>query len=186
VEIQLLRVPTDVQRETIQSGSVDVGILLGELAAPGISSLRIEQQNFVALLPSRHRLAGDDTISMDMLLREPLVLGSLPEYSAFRRKVLEEAMRLGIRPRIVQEASTSDGIFALVAAGVGVSIYAKGRSPLVRTGIAVKPVTGASSDVDLYIAWNASRLSAVASRFIHGLSPAAIIAQAALGDQMAV
>jgi DNA-binding transcriptional LysR family regulator len=94
----------------------------------------------------------------------------LPEYSAFRRKVIGEATSLGIKLRIIQEASTSDGIIALVAAGVGVSIYAKGRSQLVRSGVAVKPVTGGSSDVDLYMAWNASRLSSVAARFIEGLT----------------
>jgi DNA-binding transcriptional LysR family regulator len=130
----------------------------------------VEEQDFVALVPSRHRFAASKAIAIEALLREPLVLGSLPEYSAFRRKIISEATSLGIKLRIIQEASTSDGIFALVAAGVGASIYAKGRSPLVRSGVAVKPVTGGSSDVDLYMAWNASRLSSVAARFIEGLT----------------
>ena len=170
VDIQLLRMPTDIQREVIQSGGVDVGFLLGNLSAPGVHSMMVEEQKFVALVPSQHKFAARHAISIDTLLREPLVLGSLPEYSAFRRQVLGEAAKRGIKPRIIQEASTSDGIFALVAAGVGVSIYAKGGSALVRSGVTVKPVTGASSDVDLYLAWNTSRLSAVAARFIEGLT----------------
>lgn len=170
VDIQLLRMATDIQREVIQSGGVDVGFLLGKLSTPGVHSVMVEQQDYVALVPSRHRFATSKTIAIEALLREPLVLGSLPEYSAFRRKIIGEATSLGIKPRIIQEASTSDGIFALVAAGVGASIYAKGRSPLVRSGVAVKPVTGGSSDVDLYMAWNAARLSSVAARFIEGLT----------------
>jgi DNA-binding transcriptional LysR family regulator len=170
VDIQLLRMATDIQREVIQSGGVDVGFLLGKVSAPGVHSVMVEEQDFVALVPSRHRLAASKAITIEALLREPLVLGSLPEYSAFRRKVIGEATSLGIKLRIIQEASTSDGIIALVAAGVGVSIYAKGRSQLVRSGVAVKPVAGGSSDVDLYMAWNASRLSSVAARFIEGLT----------------
>ena len=170
VDIQLVRMPTDIQREVIQSGGVDVGFLLGKSVAPGVQSLLVENQDFVALVPSQHAFAKHDTIGIDALLREPLVLGSLPEYSAFRRQVLAEATSHGIKPRIIQEASTSDGIFALVAAGVGVSIYAKGRSALVRSGVAVKRVTGAAGNVDLYLAWNVSRLSSVAARFIEGLT----------------
>ena len=170
VDIQLLRMATDIQREMIQSGGVDVGFLLGKLSAPGVHSVMVEPQDFVALVPSHHRFATSKAIAIEALLREPLVLGSLPEYSAFRRKIIAEATTLGIKPRIIQEASTSDGIFALVAAGVGASIYAKGRSPLVRSGVAVKPVSGGSSDVDLYMAWNASRLSSVAARFIESLT----------------
>src|SRR5262245_14889623 len=170
VDIQLLRMATDIQREVIQSGGVDVGFLLGKLSAPGVRSVMVEQQDFVALVPSRHRFANSKAIAIEALLREPLVLGPLPQYSAFRRKISAEATGFGIKPRIIQEASTSDGIFALVAAGVGASIYAKGRSPLVRSGVAVKAVTGGSSDVDLYMAWNASRLSSVAARFIEGLT----------------
>ena len=166
VEIQLVRIPTDIQKEVLQSGGADVGFLLGKCSGVGIQSLLVEEQQFVALLPSQHPLAQHTQISIDILLREPLVLGTLPEYSAFRRIVQEEAARYGVRPRVVQETSTSDGIFALVAAGVGVSLYTKGAAELVRSGVAIKSVTGAASDVDLYMAWSSSRLSAVTAKFI--------------------
>src|SRR6185503_9814308 len=51
VDIRLLRMPTDLQREVIQSGDVDVGFLLGKLTGPGLQSLLIEEQSLVALLP---------------------------------------------------------------------------------------------------------------------------------------
>ena len=166
VEIELARVPTDIQKEVLQSGGADIGFLLGRCPGIGMQSLLVEEQHFVALLPSQHPLATRSHIGIDILLREPLVLGTLPEYSAFRRIIQEEAAKHGIKPRVVQETSTSDGIFALVAAGVGVSLYAKGSAQLVRSGVAIKPVTGAESDMDLYMAWNTSRLSAVTAKFI--------------------
>ncbi len=169
VEIQLVRIPTDIQKEVLQSGGADIGFLLGKCSGAGIQSLLVEEQHFVALVPSQHAFAKRSEVGIDALLREPLVLGTLPEYSAFRKLVLEEAAQHGIKPRIVQETSTSDGIFALVAAGVGVSLYAKGASPLVRSGVAVRPVAGAVSDVDLYMAWNTLRLGSVTTKFVEGM-----------------
>ena len=114
VAIHLSRMPTDLQRELIQSGDVDVGFLLGNLTGQNIESLLIEEQSLVALLPSHHPLAGHDTIGIATLLRQPLVLGSLPEFSAFRRLVAEEAGKRHIQLQIIQETSTSDGILAVL------------------------------------------------------------------------
>jgi DNA-binding transcriptional LysR family regulator len=166
VEIDLIRMPTDAQREGLLSGSIDIAFLLGRFRAPAIKSVVVERQRYVALVPNRHRFAGRRKIDITTLLEEPLVLGSLPEWSAFRRKILEEAAKRGIRPRIVQEASVSDGIFALVAAGVGVSIYAQSQHDVVRSGVAVLQLTGISSDVDLHMAWNTSRLGSTGQRFV--------------------
>ena len=159
VEIRLSRMPTDLQRELIRSGDVDVGFLLGNLTGQDVKSLLIEEQSLVALLPSQHPLASHDTIGIATLLRQPLVLGSLPEFSTFRRLVFEEASKRHIQLRIIQETSTSDGILALVAAGVGVSVYARGASPIVRNGVAVADVMDGSIDVGVYAAWNAAKLS---------------------------
>jgi len=169
VDIRLLRMPTDLQREVIQSGDVDVGFLLGKLTGPGLQSLLIEEQSLVALLPTHHPLANHDTIGIATLLKEPLVLGSLPEFSAFRRLVAEEAAKRHVELQVIQEASTSDGILALVAAGVGVSVYAQGASGIVRNGVVVTNVMGASSDADVYAAWNGAKLSSVGLRFISQL-----------------
>jgi DNA-binding transcriptional LysR family regulator len=166
VEIDLVRLATDVQKEALFAGDIDVGFLLGKFRAPSIKSIVAERQRYVALLPNRHRFAAQKTVSVGELLREPLVLGSLPEWSAFRRQVLEEAARRGFQLRIIQETSTSEGILALVAAGVGVSIYAQGQFDLVRSGVAVRTLTGISTDVDLHMAWNPARLSAVGERFV--------------------
>lgn len=167
VEIELVRVATDVQREGLLSGDIDVGFLLGRFKAPLITSVVVERQHYVALLPNRHHLARKSTIDVTTLLQEPLVLGSLPEWSAFRRQILEGAAKRGIRPRIVQETSTSEGIFALVAAGVGASIYAQSHLDVVRNGVAVRNLTGISSDVDLHMAWNTAHLSSIGKRFVH-------------------
>jgi DNA-binding transcriptional LysR family regulator len=166
VEIQLVRVATDVQREGLLSGDLDVGFLLGQFKAPSIASVVVERQRYVALLPNRHQLAHKTTIAVTTLLQEPLVLGSLPEWSAFRRQILEGAAKRGIRPHIVQETSTSEGIFALVAAGVGASIYAQSHLDVVRNGVAVRNLTGISGDVDLHMAWNTARLGSIGKRFV--------------------
>ena len=91
-------------------------------------------------------------IQLADLLREPLVVGTAHDWSAFRRIVFDNAMRIGVRPNIVQEAPSAEVIFALVAAGTGVSIYGISRTELVRSGVAVRPLAGMKGDMNIYAA----------------------------------
>jgi DNA-binding transcriptional LysR family regulator len=166
VQIELVRMATDVQRDRLLSGEIDVGFYLGGTSIPSVRSVLIERQSYVALVPNRHPYAERSELDVEALLQQPLVLGTLPDWSAFRRRILEEAARRSIRPLVVQETLTGEGIFALVAAGVGVSIYSQSQHDLSRSGVAVRPLTGMSGDVDLHIGWSTANLGAITERFV--------------------
>ncbi len=167
VQIELVRVGTDQQRDSLVSGEgIDVGFVLGRFSAPDIECCVSTRLRSVAVLPSEHRLAGRRAINLRELLAEPMVIGSAHEWAAFRRILVDNALRLGLRPNIVQEAPSSEVIFALVAAGIGVSVYAVSETPLVRSGVTVARLGGMRGDIDVYAAWNSRRLSPAARRFV--------------------
>ena len=171
VDIELVRMSTDMQRDRLLSGEIDVGFFLGKFRAPSVKSVLIERQSYLALIPNRHPLAIQEEVDIEVLLRHPLVLGSLPDWAAFRRGILEAAARRSIRPQVVQETATGEGIFALVAAGVGVSIYSQAQHGLSRSGVAVRPLRGMNGDVDLHLGWSTVNLNAPARKFIQDVIP---------------
>lgn len=167
VEIELVRMATDQQKVALASGQgIDIGYVLGRFSAPDVECSLAERQRNIALLPSQHPLVKRSVIQLAELLREPLVVGTAHDWSAFRRIVFDNALRIGVRPQIVQEAPSAEVIFSLVAAGIGVSIYGISETELVRSGVAVRPLTGMKGDMNVYAAWNARRASPVAQRFV--------------------
>jgi DNA-binding transcriptional LysR family regulator len=167
IDIELVRMATDHQKVALASGQgIDIGYVLGRFTAPDIECSLAERQKNIALLPSQHPLAKRSTIQLSDLLREPLVIGTAHDWSAFRRIIIDNALRIGIRPHIVQEAPSAEFIFALVSAGIGVSIYGISQTELVRNGVTVRALAGMKGDMNIYAAWNARRLTPVAQRFV--------------------
>ena len=73
---------------------------------------------------------------------------------------------MGLYPNVVQEATNSDGIFGLVAAGVGVSLYSDSAANLRRKGIVIKPLE-AGPQVQTLAAWRRDNANpARAARFV--------------------
>lgn len=172
VEIDLLYMPTDRQKSALVSGEIDVGFLIGPFDAPGIARREFERQRLVALVPEQHRLARKRSVSLEDLAAEPFVIGSERDWSAFRRIAFDKAIAAGTAFQIVQEASSSEGVFALVAAGVGVSIYAESAAVLRRNGVRVRRIAGCDRSIAIVMAWHASGANPAARRFSADVNPA--------------
>jgi DNA-binding transcriptional LysR family regulator len=126
VTIDLAHMWTERQREAITAGDIDIGFLIGPFAAPGIESMTVLDERFVVVLPESHPLAENRRIRLADLRAEPFILGASAFWGPYRRMVDELCLAAGFTPIVVQEAHNSDGIFGLVAAGMGVSIYVEG------------------------------------------------------------
>ncbi len=77
-------------------------------------------EELFAILPSAHRLAGQESIRLEQLKEEPFVMFS--EAYSLRAIVLEACAEAGFRPMIGFEGEETDTIRGLVAAGMGVGL----------------------------------------------------------------
>jgi DNA-binding transcriptional LysR family regulator len=166
VSVSLEYMPTMVQKEALLQGRIDAGFILGELRARSAENTVVERQRFVALLPEGHRLARRPAVSLEDLRAERFVMGSEDAFASFRPLVFELCHGAGYFPEIVQEASTSSGIFGLVAAGVGVSIYSDCARVIRRKGTVVKPLAGVASPIPIGAAWIHGREAPALERFV--------------------
>ena len=172
VTVDLTHMPTSRQRSAIAEGAIDIGFLIGPFQAKGFSALTVNRERHLAVLPRRHRLAGKPEIALPDLSEEPFVLGSTDFWRAYRAIVGDLCLAAGFQPRIVQEASTSDGIFGLVGARMGVTLYPECARTVRRPGLTLRPLTGIRSRVPTVAVWRKTIDKPVVSRFVEVLRDA--------------
>lgn len=165
VQVDLQYIPTAMQHTALLEGRIDIGFVIGEFRAPKIQNLPVDQDDFVVLLPEGHRLASRASVRLADLADEPFVLGSEDTFSSFRQLVFPLCHAAGFYPRIVQQASNTSGIFGMVAAGVGVTLYAGCARNFRRTGVVVKPLADVTGKIPTHAAWVSDNASEVLRRF---------------------
>lgn len=157
--------PSAKQRSALLEGRLDVGLLIGEFQSPKVSNVLLEQNDYVALLPDGHHLARTDKLKLSDLAEEPFVLGTEDAFSTFRRLFLPLCHAAGFFPTIVQQASSTNGIFGMVAAGVGVSVYAGCARNIQRVGVTVKALADVEDTIPTFAAWTNDNTSDALKRF---------------------
>lgn len=165
VTVELIYMPSHEQCKAINDLLIDVGFLLGPVSSQGIESLQVAEERMVAILPSRHTLATEQTIRIEQLKDERFIFGAPSGWSLFREQSFLLCQRYGFTPNIVQEATTSIGIFGLVAANMGVSIYSECAYKIQREGIVIVPIKNEHASVQTIAAWNDEYQTPTAMRF---------------------
>lgn len=156
--------PSSKQQTALLDGRIDIGFVIGEFQSPKVLNVMVERNDYVALLPEAHTLASRHTLRLADLAQEPFVMGSEEAFSSFRRLLFPVCHAAGFFPNIVQQASNSSGIFGMVAAGVGVSVYAGCARNVHRVGVVVKPLGDVRDVIPTFATWVADHPSEVLKR----------------------
>jgi DNA-binding transcriptional LysR family regulator len=166
VSVELQYMPTAAQHDALIDGRIDLGFMTGDFRANKIRTLLIEEHEFVVLLPEGHRLAAKPSLQLGELAGEPFVIGSADTFSSFRTMVFDLCHTAGFAPHVVQEVSNSNGIFGLVAAGAGMTIYSGSARSIRRSGVAVRVLSDVKRRIPIFAAWLADHPSAALHSFV--------------------
>jgi len=168
IAVALAYAPTNTQRRAILDGAFDIGFLIGPFDGDGIETRVVDTAPLTALLPRGHRLARHKTVPLEALAEENWVMGAPEPWQAFRAIVMDRCAAQGFSPRIVQEASNSDGILGLVAAGVGVSLYTGAARNVRREGVIVRNVED-PLPIETVATWRSDNANPALLRFVAAL-----------------
>ncbi|MEO6985046.1 MAG: LysR family substrate-binding domain-containing protein, partial [Paralcaligenes sp.] len=157
--------PSAQLRAAVLDGSIDIGFVIGKVQNSRICNALLETNDFVALLPDTHRLASLPQLRLADLAQEPFVLGTEDSFSTFRKLLFNVCYEAGFYPNIVQEASNTSGIFGMVAAGIGVSVYAGCARNDFRAGVVVKPISDITEVIPTFAIWEVNNASRVLQQF---------------------
>lgn len=125
--------------ELVSTRQFDVGVVELPLARPAIEIEPLEPVLAVAVMPARHRLAAQPTVSLKDLDGERMVL--LSQQSYVRYQMDDAFSTLGVAPNVVLETPSSSIACALVAAGAGITLVSRWTAePFAGPDIAVRPL----------------------------------------------
>jgi len=169
IHLDLIFMPTVHQHVAILQKKIDIGFLYGDFRHQATQSLTFDENQYVAVLPENHPLAAKDTLNLSDLKDQKFVFGIGDSWHIFRRQIFAECRARGFFPHIALEATNSDGIFGLVIAGTGVTIYSSclGASP--RPGLVVRNLSDMPAKLLVTAVWergNHSRLLETFLRFL--------------------
>ena len=157
---------TKAQLEDLETGRLDVGFLTGPAPRRGYGSVPVQHDRFVAVLPDSHPLAGQPTVDLVALADEPFVLGELPSWEYFHAHLFDLCRTAGFEPAAVQYASNSEGIFGLIACGMGVSIQVECVQNYFRKGVVFRPLGDCAKTVPTLAVWREDPMPPLKARFI--------------------
>ena len=127
VKLKLMIADNRAAQESVMEDKADLALLIEppqDIISHGIAYEELYPIDYLAALPSRHRLTKKPELSLHELVQEPLVVGNP---NTIGRRMLEQAcFRLGIKTslNIAVETDNSAVTLACVRAGLGVGIIA--------------------------------------------------------------
>lgn len=155
---------TPQMEEGLLENRLDAAIIRPPIASHDLRLDEFEQTPLVVALPKDHPFALETgPLPAADLSGEDLV--SYPRGSAVASVAAEISRRAGFRPRIVQEATETSTLIALVAAGLGLCILPASSALPLSTSITIRPLTPAVT-IGLATAWRADDSSPLVAAFV--------------------
>lgn len=153
IRLNLVFMPTTVQQMALLEQKIDIGFMVGNFEHESMESFEFDEDRYVALLPKHHALCRKPELSLRDLAGENFVMGNGENWTAFRNRLFSLCRARDFFPRIVQEASSSEGIFGLVVAGAGVTVYSSCVDNLHRKGLQVMPLCDVNTPIPVTAVW---------------------------------
>ncbi len=167
VELVLREFSTDLQLEALHEGSVQVGFLRQPINDDTLFIETILREPLRLAVPADHPLASTPRVELDMLAKEPFVMYSRQQGTAFYGEIMSLCHRAGFSPKVVQEALQMPTVLGLVSVGIGVAIVPGSVQNLQMPGVVYRILTGVDQTTELAMAWRRDDESPVSKAFLN-------------------
>jgi DNA-binding transcriptional LysR family regulator len=144
---------SEVVLDQLIAHKLDVGIISATYGHPKIGRRLVAADRLGAFLPSRHEFAGQGDVALADLRDEPFIMTDASGGFVLRDLTLQVCQEAGFRPNVIQEATDSFTVFALVAAGLGISIVPESALAVRPADVAYVPLAAVGQRLESIIAW---------------------------------
>ncbi|MBC3951557.1 LysR substrate-binding domain-containing protein [Pseudomonas folii] len=154
VKISLEEMNTYQQHEAMRARRIDLGIVRSPLLQPGFATECLVREPFVLAVPSTHRLASAETVSVLDLDAEPFLMYSHAAYPPFNELLTGMFRSARVAPQYVQWLGSSLTILALVNAGMGLALVPRCAASVVFKGVTFRDIDlGEGVQSELHLIW---------------------------------
>jgi LysR family hydrogen peroxide-inducible transcriptional activator len=142
LELRLYEYQTAQMLEKIEAGEIDLGILALPVHAEGFETRELYTEAFTVAVPDQHRLAKRDSVRLDELNGETLLL--LEDGHCLRDQALEVCSRVDLHEKQDFRATSLETLRQMVATGAGITLLpelaSRGAYGNAR-GVVIRPFT---------------------------------------------
>ncbi len=142
VELRLYEYQTTQILEKVEAGDIDLGILALPIDGEGLETKELYVEPFVMAVPDQHRLAKRDSVRIEELNGETLLL--LEDGHCLRAQALEVCSRVDLHEKQDFRATSLETLRQMVATGAGVTLLpelaSRGAYGNAR-GVTIRPFT---------------------------------------------
>ena len=154
------------QLAVMSRGKLDVSFVIGPVNLPDVATVTTGRYPLTALVSNNHPLAQRRKLRLKDLANERFILGSRAGWETYRALLDSVFQTAEIDPNITLETYGSVGIFGLVAAGLGVSIYPDCQLQLQYRKLTVKPLVDVTKRIETAATWYPQTLTRAAEHFV--------------------
>lgn len=162
VRLELKEMGTAEQVTAIEADTVDVGFVRPPLShGEGFSTRPLMEERILAVVASRHPLAGKDVLEVSELASEPFVMYPRNMGPGLFDRIVATCQRAGFSPNIVQEAALVPTVVGLVAGELGVALVPESAKYLGAHDVSFKPLLDPEAVTELAAIWKSDSVNPV-------------------------
>lgn len=154
LKVSIHTMSTQRQIQSLLAGDLDVGFVRAVTRQRGLRVETIMDEELCAVLPSDHRLAHSDALSLQELNGEPFVFWPRSANTNFYDQLIATFHQHDCVPSELIEGSDMQTQMAFIGAGLGVSVQPESFRDASRDDIVFVPLMGAVRKVALQLAWS--------------------------------
>ena len=156
------------QMAALARGDLDAAFLYGVVEDAELACLDIYAEDFVAVLPEGHALAGRPVLALPELANEDFIWfrRSSTAGADLHTILLRACEQRGFTPRIILEGHSSETVFQFVAAGMGVGLAPGSSADAKPPNVVLKPLADFSVPFVLRLCWRRENPSPLLASFV--------------------
>lgn len=153
VEIDMIELATEAQVIALNQDEIDIAFLHPPIDQRGLQVCPILEEHFVAVLPPNHPLGRYDTVPLEVLIHEPLIIHPRQEGPTLYDGFLRVCQMVGFQPQIVKESISLQTRLCFVAAGMGITFVSDRLQFLVGKNVVCRPLENCPIHLQFGAAW---------------------------------
>jgi DNA-binding transcriptional LysR family regulator len=168
VVVELFEITAPKSAELLLESTMSVGLLRSPsfLSRELFCFETIQRERFVVALPDSHPAAKHESIRIETLASEPLIVPPLRPGWGYSDAIFQILRDHGIEPRIAEEATQALAVITLVAGGFGVALVPASLCNLRLPGVTYRPIEGRCRTSDLTMVWRRDSHASTLRAFI--------------------